>query len=102
MQEGLRSEDLDLCFKKLMVFGASLAAGGDGRVGMDDEMTNKWKDIPMELLLRILSLVDDKTVIRASGVCTGWREAIGMGLTRLCLSWYSFLALCWDFVSSGD
>lgn len=87
MQEGLRSEDLDLCFKKLMVFGASLAAVGDDPVRMDDEMTNKWKDIPMELLLRILSLLDDKTVIRASGVCTGWREAIGLGLTRLCLSW---------------
>lgn len=87
MQEGLRREDLDLCFKKLMVFGASLAAGGDDRVRINDEMMNKWKDIPMELLLRILSLVDDKTVIRASGVCTGWREAIRVGLMRLCLSW---------------
>ena len=99
MQGGLRSEDLDLCFKKVMVFGASLAGGGDDRGRMDDEMMNNWKDIPEELLLRILSLVDDKTVIRASGVCSGWREAICLGLTRLCLSWYSFLALCWTLLS---
>lgn len=81
IEEGLRSEDLDTCFKKLMVFG-----GGDFEK-MDGEMTAKWNDIPMELLLRILSLVDDQTVIKASGVCSGWREAICLGLTRLSLSW---------------
>ncbi|XP_074263692.1 F-box protein SKP2A-like [Silene latifolia] len=87
MQEGLRSEDLDSCFKKLMVFGAALGAspGDGGKLG--GEMMADWKDIPMELLLRILTLVDDKTVIRVSGVCSGWREAICLGLTRLCLSW---------------
>lgn len=46
-----------------------------------------WKDLPMELLLRIVSLVDDRMVIVASGVCTGWRDAICLGLTRLSLSW---------------
>ncbi|XP_075495567.1 F-box protein SKP2A-like [Primulina tabacum] len=46
-----------------------------------------WKDIPAELLLRILSLVDDQTVIVASGVCHGWRDAISWGLTHLSLSW---------------
>ncbi|XP_074280218.1 F-box protein SKP2A-like [Silene latifolia] len=80
MQEGLRREDLDSSFKKLMVFG-----GGGDTLGR--EMAVNWKDIPMELLLRILTLVDDKTVIRVSGVCSGWREAICLGLTRLCLSW---------------
>lgn len=50
-------------------------------------MINEWKDIPMELLLRIMSLVDDQTVIVASGVCTGWRDAIGLGLTHLSLGW---------------
>ncbi|KAH9623673.1 hypothetical protein KSS87_000249 [Heliosperma pusillum] len=87
MQEGLRSEDLDSCFKNLMVFGAALgASSGDGGK-LSGEVMGKWKDIPMELLLRILTLVDDKTVIRVSGVCSGWREAICLGLTRLCLSW---------------
>lgn len=47
----------------------------------------EWKDLPMELLLRIVSLADDRTVIAASGVCTGWRDAICLGLTHLCLSW---------------
>ncbi|KAF8404353.1 hypothetical protein HHK36_009236 [Tetracentron sinense] len=54
--------------------------GGGGKM-------SDWKDIPMELLLRIVSLVDDRTVIIASGVCTGWRDAICLGLTRLSLSW---------------
>ncbi|KAL0365926.1 UNVERIFIED_CONTAM: F-box protein SKP2A [Sesamum radiatum] len=47
----------------------------------------EWKDIPVELLLRILSLVDDRAVIVASGVCHGWRDAISWGLTHLSLSW---------------
>ncbi|GJN16978.1 hypothetical protein PR202_gb04012 [Eleusine coracana subsp. coracana] len=45
-----------------------------------------WKDLPMELLLRIMSIVaDDRMVIVASGVCTGWREALGWGVTKLSL-----------------
>ncbi|GAB2212938.1 hypothetical protein Droror1_Dr00020944 [Drosera rotundifolia] len=79
---GLKGEELDLCFEKLMVVGL----GGKGDKMEVDEVS-KWKDIPMELLLRILSLVDDQSVIRASGVCTGWRDAICLGLTHLSLSW---------------
>ncbi|KAL3840061.1 hypothetical protein ACJIZ3_024652 [Penstemon smallii] len=48
---------------------------------------SEWEDIPVELLLRILSLVDDRTVIVASGVCNGWRIAISSALTHLSLSW---------------
>ncbi|XP_073125102.1 F-box protein SKP2A-like [Henckelia pumila] len=49
---------------------------------------SEWKDIPVELLLRILSMVDDhQMVIVASGVCHGWRDAISWGLTHLSLSW---------------
>ncbi|KAE8656014.1 F-box protein SKP2A [Hibiscus syriacus] len=47
----------------------------------------EWKDIPLELLLRIVILVDDRTAIVASGVCSGWRDAICFDLTQLCLSW---------------
>ncbi|TVU36287.1 hypothetical protein EJB05_18217 [Eragrostis curvula] len=47
-----------------------------------------WKDLPMELLLRIMSIVgDDRMVIVASGVCTGWRDALGWGVTNLSLLW---------------
>ncbi|KAK3166155.1 hypothetical protein QOZ80_1AG0042140 [Eleusine coracana subsp. coracana] len=47
-----------------------------------------WKDLPMELLLRIMSIVaDDRMIIVASGVCTGWREALGWGVTKLSLLW---------------
>jgi F-box and leucine-rich repeat protein 1 (S-phase kinase-associated protein 2) len=38
--------------------------------------------------LRIISIVgDDRMVIVASGVCTGWRDALGWGVTNLSLSW---------------
>ncbi|XP_022749178.1 F-box protein SKP2A-like isoform X1 [Durio zibethinus] len=80
----LGSEDLSLGFKKLMM----VAGGKNGEgVKMEGVVITKWKDIPMELLLRIVSLVDDRTVIVASGVCCGWRDAICLGLTQLCLSW---------------
>jgi F-box and leucine-rich repeat protein 1 (S-phase kinase-associated protein 2) len=47
-----------------------------------------WKDLPIELLLRIMSIVgDDRMVIVTSGVCTGWREALGWGITNLSLLW---------------
>ncbi|KAF9682694.1 hypothetical protein SADUNF_Sadunf05G0135300 [Salix dunnii] len=83
-----RSEDLNSCFEKMMLaFGGGKSAGSEGGVKMEGVVINEWKDIPVELLLRIVSLVDDRTVIMASGVCSGWRDAICLGLTRLCLSW---------------
>lgn len=88
-KENLRTEDLNLCFEKLMM----LVGGGDGMdvgakgVKMDGGVIAGWKDIPMELLLQIVSLVDDRTVIVASGVCRGWRDAICFGLIHLSLSW---------------
>lgn len=71
---------LDVWFRSLMV------ADGRGKMGAGVAMTG-WKDLPMELLLRILALGDDRTVIAASGVCTSWRDAICLGLSHLCLSW---------------
>lgn len=92
-REGLKTEGLDLCFDKLMVFGGTGGIGGTKMGG--GGMITEWKDIPMELLLRIISLVDDRTVIVASGVCSGWRDAICWGLTQLSLSWYHLIvSLC--------
>ena len=79
------TEDLDVCFRNL---GVAVGGGEMGGGAIVD-----WKDLPMELLMRIISLVDDRTVIMAFGVCTGWREAISLGLTHLSLSWY-FLIYC--------
>lgn len=73
------SGNLDFWFKNLVVV--------DGKGNMEGVVFNGWKDLPMELLLRIVSLGDDRTVIIASGVCTGWRDAICAGLGKLCLSW---------------
>ena len=90
--ENLRTEDLNLCFEKLMMVaggGGGSEKGGKMKAGVIAE----WKDIPVELLMQILSLVDDQTVIRASGVCRGWRDAIYFGLARLSLSWYCLLSL---------
>ncbi|KAL7262963.1 hypothetical protein ACSBR1_001182 [Camellia fascicularis] len=81
-REGLRSEDLDSCFEKFLLGGGGI--GGAKMRGGGGGVITEWKDIPMELLLRI---VDDRTVIVASGVCTGWRDAICLGLTHLSLSW---------------
>ncbi|XP_047976722.1 F-box protein SKP2A-like isoform X2 [Salvia hispanica] len=71
------TEGFNSSFERLMVFG--VAESGGVRI-------TEWKDIPVELLLRILSLVDDQSVIVASGVCHGWRDAISWGLTHLSLS----------------
>lgn len=79
------SGDLDIWFKRLIVSG-----GGGKMEGAGDVMTG-WKDLPMELLLRVLSPVDDRTVIVASDVCTSWRDALRLGITSISLSWYAFL-----------
>lgn len=92
MMIGLGVEELS--FEKLMVnnnnSGGGCKMGGGGVI-------REWKDIPMELLLRIVALVDDRTVIVASGVCSGWRDAISWGLTHLSLSWYMASSLIIPF-----
>ncbi|KAG6497415.1 hypothetical protein ZIOFF_045314 [Zingiber officinale] len=76
--------DLNIWFKRLIL-------SGDGRkIEETGEVMARWKDLPMELLLRILSLVDDQTVIVASGVCTSWRKALRLGLTKFSLSWCKY------------
>ncbi|KAH0976532.1 hypothetical protein GBA52_026251 [Prunus armeniaca] len=88
-KENFKTEDLNLCFEKLMMFGGGSAGAialGCGKVKMEGRAITDWKDIPMELLLQILGLVDDQTVIMASGVCRGWRDAVCLGLTRLSLA----------------
>ncbi|XP_068653500.1 F-box protein SKP2B-like [Aristolochia californica] len=72
----LATVDLETYFRNLVV-GEKMERGAIA----------DWKDIPVELLLRIVSLVDARTVITVAGVCTGWRDAICAGLTHLSLSW---------------
>lgn len=74
------AEGLDLSLENMEILGGG---GGEMRI-------SEWSDIPVELLLRILSLVDDRTVVVASGVCCGWRDAVCWGLTHLSLSWYIY------------
>lgn len=82
---------LNLCFEKLMVFGGGNCNNGKMGGAAGTEIT-EWKDIPVELLLGIVSLVDDdRIMILASGVCSGWRDAISCGLIHLNLSWYDSL-----------
>ncbi|KAK4741033.1 hypothetical protein SAY87_024621 [Trapa incisa] len=86
-KDRLRNEDLNSCFEKLMMAVGGSRRTDEERVEMEGGATPAWEDIPMELLLKVMSLVDDRTVILASGVCTGWRDAIGLGLTHLSLVW---------------
>ncbi|XP_010416626.1 PREDICTED: F-box protein SKP2B [Camelina sativa] len=73
VSEGETRKELSRCFEKMK---------------MEGYVISEWKDIPVELLMRILSLVDDdRTVIIASGICSGWRDAVSLALTRLSLSW---------------
>lgn len=87
-KESLRAEVLNFSFEKLMMVGGCGDICVKG-VNLKAGVITEWKDIPVELLMQILSLVDDQTVIIASEVCRGWREAICFGLTRLSLSWCS-------------
>lgn len=68
----------------------------------DAAVTMDWKDLPAELLLRILSLVDSNGAMQievvASCVCTGWRNAIG--LTNLSLSWYTLWLYLFDMLAT--
>ena len=90
-KDNLRAEDLNLCFERLMMVAGS--GNSEKGVNLKVGVITEWKDIPVELLMQILSLVDDQTVITASGVCRGWRDAIYFGLARLSLSWYIVLSL---------
>lgn len=84
VENKFKAEDLNLCFEKLMM----PRGGSDGKAKMECGVITEWKDIPMELLLRILSLIDDHhMIIVASGVCSGWRDAISLGVTHLSLVW---------------
>jgi len=86
MVSGRPHDELDSWFKSLMVTSSS-ERGQAGSGGPAPTLTG-WKDLPMELLVRIISTVgDDRMVIVASGVCTGWRDALGWGVTNLSLTW---------------
>jgi len=69
------------------------AAAGPAAVRHDAAETSvrsvesNWHDLPMELLVRILSLVDNRTVVTASGICRGWRDSVGQGIHDLSFSW---------------
>ena len=78
--------ELDACFRNLTM--SSGRGSGQAETGGDMPTLAGWKDLPMELLMRIISVVgDDRIVVVASGVCTGWRDALGWGVTNLSLSW---------------
>ncbi|KAJ0578876.1 putative F-box domain, leucine-rich repeat domain superfamily, F-box-like domain superfamily [Helianthus annuus] len=57
-----------------------------GGMGVGRVITD-WSEIPVELLMRVVSSLDDRTVVVASCVCCGWRDAICWGLTRISFSW---------------
>uniref|UniRef100_A0ACD5XBA2 Uncharacterized protein n=2 Tax=Avena sativa TaxID=4498 RepID=A0ACD5XBA2_AVESA len=82
----LMNGNLDNSFSGLMVSGD--CEGGQAHNDGTNTTLLGWKDLPMELLLRIISVAgDDRMVIVASGVCTGWRDALGWGVGSLSFSW---------------
>lgn len=80
--------DMKRKWKRLNKMRNSATASKEGHAAQVHEKTEtKWHDLPMELLVRILALVDNRTVIVASGVCSGWRYSVGMGIHDLSFSW---------------
>lgn len=80
--------DMKLKWKRLLQKrnGSSIDLKADLVTGEDGD--SKWPDIPMELLVRIMTLVDNRTVVVASGVCNAWRDALRHGILELSFSWY--------------
>lgn len=75
-------------WKKMMqkrIIGMGSEDAGDEK--QVDSAESKWQDMPMELLVRILALGDDRTVVVATGVCSGWRDSICAGVTELSFAW---------------
>lgn len=79
--------DMKLKWKRLLQkrSGCSSDIEGDPVSGEDGD--SKWPDLPMELLVRIMTLVDNRTVIVASGVCHAWRDSLRQGVMDLSFSW---------------
>jgi hypothetical protein len=67
--------------------GPASAAVRHDAAETSDRCNTNWHDLPMELLVRILTLVDNRTVVTASGVCRGWRDSVGQGIHDLSFSW---------------
>ncbi|KAJ4747826.1 F-box/RNI-like superfamily protein [Rhynchospora pubera] len=73
---------LDIWFQTLMV------SGEKGKSDKEGPILSGWKDLPLELLMRVVALTDDpRMIIVASGVCTGWRDALCFGVTNLSFAW---------------
>lgn len=80
--------DMKRKWKRLNKMRNSGTASKEGHAAeVAEKPETKWHDLPMELLVRILALVDNRTVIVASGVCSGWRYSVGMGIHDLSFSW---------------
>lgn len=67
--------------------GAANARNAASAAAETSENCTHWHDLPMELLVRVLTLVDNRTVVTASGVCRGWRDSVGQGIHDLSFSW---------------
>ncbi|KAF5759327.1 putative F-box domain-containing protein [Helianthus annuus] len=57
-----------------------MKSGGESRV------KREWEEIQLELLMKIVSFMDDRTVIVASGICSRWRNVICSEVSRISLS----------------
>ncbi len=55
--------------------------------GVLEKVEERWHELPPELLVQILALVDHRTVVVATGVCSSWRQSISTGIHELSFSW---------------
>lgn len=90
-EDEMESAPRDMKHRSKKMMQKRITNSGSDDAGDDPKQTDsaecKWQDMPMELLVRILALVDDRTVVLATGVCTGWRDSISAGITELSFAW---------------
>ncbi|KAH8944569.1 hypothetical protein BDL97_13G117800 [Sphagnum fallax] len=55
--------------------------------GVLEKVEERWHELPPELLVQILALVDHRTVVVVTGVCSSWRQSISTGIHELSFSW---------------
>ncbi|CAM6084918.1 unnamed protein product [Calypogeia fissa] len=79
--------DMKLKWKRLLQKRTASSTDFEGDLVTGEDGDSKWLDLPMELLVRIMTLVDNRTIVVASGVCNAWRDALRHGILDLSFSW---------------
>ncbi|KAG6550115.1 hypothetical protein Mapa_008071 [Marchantia paleacea] len=85
--EEMESTPRDLQQKWKRLVQGRIGTIEDGQEVVGEDRDSNWLDLPMELLVRIMGLVDYRTIVVVSGVCTAWRDSLHLGIVELSFCW---------------